>query len=905
MKPKHFLLAFLLIASAVARAQIVNEELLPKLPWPQVSAGVVAAPNGFYLSGSTSITTPYFDGWNSSSIPFFLLHPESSQKTIVLLPDTGQSSSYPFRYDGDEFAMSSVLTRNDSFFVSWSKIMHLYSDIPPIYHSRPLATVGKLRNGKIEKILSLPNGLNPSMVIDSLSNLHLLWEKVTPFPKPSGNIFSAYSSTILYRALDQYGNTLDSAELGKGFFPRIIQDRSTLHCLYYQADSSTQLTLQLVYRKIAAGVLQPPVTLYDIRLPETHWPGAVPSGGWLNRLAWGIDVKGGVHIGWKSTYDPGKVFVLHYGRRDEIQIDSTEAFYFVRPTFRFMPDGEARIFAVTQNSYSDIARLRYFLSKPGTPLTEDQVIQLYSNSSFLSQVLIDKSGRQHALIIEWVSPPSTYLLRNIGTADTSKAFVTSSYNVGSSAYIDTAQRVWTTGTRDSTTVLLNFRLEDVGKAEDFAFPLVPGNRWYYTVYNIENPDPFTSFIGYDSVSVEGDTLCPNGKRYARLKSRMFPVQYLRKDGFGVYQYSPKDGAEYLRFNFAAHEGDTIAFYGNSSPTHFSILRFIQSRQLFGLDRRVQSYWGIVPGSRSVQTSVADGFGMLSESDGLSTQTWLVAAKINGIVYGRVPGTPGFYFPIAVGNEWYYLTYAEPPNSAWPEESIVKSVGDTVMPNGKHYAKIASKKFGTVYWRTAELDVFQYSPGDTSEFVRFNFSKAARETIAVKVVDGKRRSIVIDSIYMRSVVKRTLLTFRFVGDIENDYYGRMGVDVSDSIGLTDFGLIGPESFLIGAKIDGKTYGTVLSVHPEPSALPREYSLSQNYPNPFNPSTTFRFAIPEPQIVELTLFNILGREVVTLVNQRLDAGTYSVLWDASRFSSGVYFYRMKAGSFVQTGKAVLVR
>jgi len=100
-------------------------------------------------------------------------------------------------------------------------------------------------------------------------------------------------------------------------------------------------------------------------------------------------------------------------------------------------------------------------------------------------------------------------------------------------------------------------------------------------------------------------------------------------------------------------------------------------------------------------------------------------------------------------------------------------------------------------------------------------------------------------------------------------------------------------------------------------PSDFSLSQNYPNPFNPVTTIKFAIPsnvkpslaagrrETSIVKLIIFDMLGREVATLVNEEKQPGTYEVKWDATGFSSGIYFYRLTASSFVETRKMILLR
>ena len=89
------------------------------------------------------------------------------------------------------------------------------------------------------------------------------------------------------------------------------------------------------------------------------------------------------------------------------------------------------------------------------------------------------------------------------------------------------------------------------------------------------------------------------------------------------------------------------------------------------------------------------------------------------------------------------------------------------------------------------------------------------------------------------------------------------------------------------------------------LPKEYNLAQNYPNPFNPLTKIRFGIPQAGFVTLKVYDVLGNEVATLVNEEKPAGSYEVEFDATLLTSGVYFYKLQAGSFVETKKMILLR
>jgi hypothetical protein len=89
------------------------------------------------------------------------------------------------------------------------------------------------------------------------------------------------------------------------------------------------------------------------------------------------------------------------------------------------------------------------------------------------------------------------------------------------------------------------------------------------------------------------------------------------------------------------------------------------------------------------------------------------------------------------------------------------------------------------------------------------------------------------------------------------------------------------------------------------LPKEFSLLQNYPNPFNPKTNISFLIPEAGSVKLAVFDMLGKEVAVLVNEKMNAGSYNADWDAANMPSGVYFYKIVSGNFTQTRKMILIK
>jgi hypothetical protein len=150
-------------------------------------------------------------------------------------------------------------------------------------------------------------------------------------------------------------------------------------------------------------------------------------------------------------------------------------------------------------------------------------------------------------------------------------------------------------------------------------------------------------------------------------------------------------------------------------------------------------------------------------------------------------------------------------------------------------------------------------------------------------------------------------------IPRSVFGSGGASLSSStnklVGTLGQPLIGTMSGTSNRHFAGFWYlqgYQLTSVEEKPAEeLPVEYQLQQNYPNPFNPTTTIEYDLPSASRVELRLYDILGHEVTTLVNEKQTAGHHSLRFDASGLASGVYFYRLRAGEFTQTRRMLLLR
>jgi len=110
------------------------------------------------------------------------------------------------------------------------------------------------------------------------------------------------------------------------------------------------------------------------------------------------------------------------------------------------------------------------------------------------------------------------------------------------------------------------------------------------------------------------------------------------------------------------------------------------------------------------------------------------------------------------------------------------------------------------------------------------------------------------------------------------------------------------FRIVDVLAGTSFG---SIDADITIIPNSFELSTAYPNPFNPTTTLSFAMPVDSKVILSIYNLQGREVSTLIDANMDAGYHSVVWDANSYVSGVYFVKMVAGEFVNTQKLMLIK
>jgi hypothetical protein len=255
------------------------------------------------------------------------------------------------------------------------------------------------------------------------------------------------------------------------------------------------------------------------------------------------------------------------------------------------------------------------------------------------------------------------------------------------------------------------------------------------------------------------------------------------------------------------------------------------------------------------------------------------------------------FPLHLGNRWQYSFCFS--DSFGFEDRVV---AETTLQNGKKYSVI--REFDALgvptgyreFIRQDSEKVYKKYDYHSTEYLFYEFDLPPFTTLQNFVFLYSDTELIFG---------KQLRVYYFE-------YGPPGFGsaVAESIGVWRYYAdLCFESKLLGAVINGFQYGTITSVTSENFTLPKNFQLSQNYPNPFNPATTIRYELPGYSVVTVKVFNLLGQEVATLVNEAQDAGRKSVSFDAGNLPSGMYFARMiavgSAETFTKSQKMILLR
>jgi hypothetical protein len=279
-----------------------------------------------------------------------------------------------------------------------------------------------------------------------------------------------------------------------------------------------------------------------------------------------------------------------------------------------------------------------------------------------------------------------------------------------------------------------------------------------------------------------------------------------------------------------------------------------------------------------------------------------------------------YFPLAVGNKYVYLVEDIPiPTTSYRIKATITK--DTLI-EGKKYFYFSNPSFFNNCWiRYDSL---------TGCILSYSLTGVCSPYISDKIVDSLASKInnictgCFFSFYNYRRCEDTINVTLF-GNYQTKrksfYHDGMAVGHSfyaRNLGLYYFSMseFGGTSYtLLGCVLNGVVYGdtTLTEITKLNTEIPDKFSLYQNYPNPFNPVTKIKFDIPSGfplraygnDRVVLKVYDIMGREIQTLVNEKLQPGTYEVTLDGTNFPSGVYFYQLRTGEFVNTKKLILLK
>ncbi len=289
-----------------------------------------------------------------------------------------------------------------------------------------------------------------------------------------------------------------------------------------------------------------------------------------------------------------------------------------------------------------------------------------------------------------------------------------------------------------------------------------------------------------------------------------------------------------------------------------------------------------------------------------------------------------YIPLKVNNLWVYYGTATTPigHAEWYDKYNLTS---TTQINGKTFfvvghTRVFVNSYGTYFIHPVRL--FQGNIPIRLDSINLNIYKSTNcGSYNVLLVDSLRakkndtsstcdyhgnivicRDTSLINIFNANRRSKRFEIHAFEGGNSQTYVKDVGVAVFDWHQMMESSNL----FLRGCIIEGVLYGDTtfpVGIEKISNHIPDSYKLHQNYPNPFNPSTRIKFSIPPSKgargMTQLIIYDILGREIATLVNEQLQPGTYEVEWDGSNYPSGVYFYKLITDDFINTKKMVLIK
>jgi hypothetical protein len=333
-----------------------------------------------------------------------------------------------------------------------------------------------------------------------------------------------------------------------------------------------------------------------------------------------------------------------------------------------------------------------------------------------------------------------------------------------------------------------------------------------------------------------------------------------------------------------------------------ILHFTSSAQITVTQSQVQDMWGH-PGNK---VEFYWGTGSMTVNIGntggpniydFSTDSFKLKPKK---VYkvSEIPELLGRFPDSAV-------TFSDSSQSV--DNNVFLFLPDTMLTLGHAYISVASDTQRYIHFAPPCLDfgIFPVGYGET-----WSYSTTSYETTYVRgsMIGTKTytwsNNVTVDGYGTLRIPGHDFQCLRGKGVAGNDkiivFFTREGAMLWINTPTSQ-----PDTGNINANFYAYILGSSLVNGVNEQIIPSDFQLQQNYPNPFNPTTKIQYAISSAQFVTLKIYDLLGREITTLINERKQAGSYEVNFSGDNLTSGVYFYRIQAGSFSETKKLVLIR
>jgi hypothetical protein len=265
------------------------------------------------------------------------------------------------------------------------------------------------------------------------------------------------------------------------------------------------------------------------------------------------------------------------------------------------------------------------------------------------------------------------------------------------------------------------------------------------------------------------------------------------------------------------------------------------------------------------------------------------------------------YPLRVGNSWFYRSVTGFGGVDTAISSSVTVVGDSLFENGHRYFVLSEPDiYGSRFVRKDSASVHYINPNSGLDQEVFRLDGHVGDTVLIDFSPLMWVTLTSVDTVMVLGYSCTVYTYRFDG------LATAEMRLCDQLGpILEWRYSDPAPpwpdygrEIAGCRIYDLEYGITLGVE-DAATMPEAFRLEQNYPNPFNPVTTISYTLPVREHVSLRVFDVLGREVATLIDGVDGPGERSVRFDAGRLPSGVYFYRLRAGERYETRKLLLMK